>query len=163
MGVSVLERRRIPVLGLKSRLCIDMGITVVLSTVLILQGLITVLLPFYAEKTASTKEKTNPEVLKHSLLYRDYGILSDVIEPDRQQILKIGAVYQNTKDVKRLISQCIHAAAISIAGIWILKSIGQIIMNRKFLCKSLMALSVGGHAPPKGRIHERITFLSFAG
>ncbi len=151
MGVFRLGNSKNPV-GKSKNMFLDQGITMVLSTVLILQALITVLHPLGAAETVTATGKTKAEGYLYSPNFRfgDYYIPSDVSEPDRQQRIRIGGPSdQKIKDIRRLISQSFYAVAIFIMGIWILRSFRQIYSNRKAYCKSLLALSIGGHAPPE--------------
>lgn len=138
-------------------LLLDQGITLVLSTVLILQVLITVLHPLNATETETTTGKTKTEGFRYSRNFRDgeYYIVSDTNEADRQQRIRTGGMAdQNIRDTRRLISQSLYVAAIFLTGTWVRRSFRQIYSGRKALCKSLLAISIGGHAPPLIRYEQ---------
>lgn len=150
MGVFGFGNTKNPV-GKSKNMFMDQGITWVLSTVLILQALITVLHPIHDAETVTTAGKAKAEGYLYSpnFRYGDYYIPSDVSESDRQQRIRTGGTTdQKVKDSRRLISQSNYAVVILITGIWIRRSFRQICSNRKAFCKSLLALSIGGHAPP---------------
>ncbi len=151
MRVSGYRKQDYSVMEWKSNLRTNLGITLMLCAAFILQGILTVPLPYQALEAVTATGITSFGMNRHSPNHPngESQILSDVSESDKQQRLRtVRTAERRIKDIRRLISQSLYVAAVSFTGILLLRSIGQSIPNRKDFCKSLLAISIGGHAPP---------------
>lgn len=150
MSKVIIRESSFNLLGRKSRECTNIGISLVLSSLLILQSLITAPLLLQTDGSITGAGNSVTEVIKYTFIhsYGEPALLSELSEPDRQHKLRTGAAEQGIRDVRRLISRIFQVVSLSVAGIWVLRSIRQCIMTRKERCGSVLALSIGGHAPP---------------
>lgn len=151
MGNVLLRRPSPTIMGRRSKECFHIGISVVLSSLLCLQSLVTAPLLLHTAGAVTATGRQETEDIRYFLLhpYGDPALLSEAGESDRQQKLRIGAAEQGINDVRRLISRSFPIVTLSVTGIRVLGSIRQSISTRKVRYGSLLALSIGGHAPPE--------------
>lgn len=151
MGNVFIRKPSHTLMSRRRRVRFNIVFTLLLSSLLFLQSLITAPLLLHTVEVAVAADKSGTEALRYTLLhpYGEPALLSEVGEPDRQQKLRIGAAEHGIRDVRRLISRIFHIVSLSVTGMWVPGSIRQSIMTRKERCGSLLALSIGGHAPPE--------------
>ncbi len=130
----------------------DAGRSILLCTVLLLQCLLMPALPLKSQKAAAGFP--NPDVVKLSLGYRfaEASILSEMNDTDKQSGYIFGMTAErNLRNLYRLINMVFHGLTIAYLGPGIISGTLLIAGIWKVYCKSVLAISIGGHAPPFGR------------
>ena len=150
MGSALIRKSIHTFMGRRNRMGIKIGMALLLSSLIFLHSLITAPILLHNGGTVITAGNTEIEVLTYTLLhpYGEPALLSEVGEADRHQKLRIRAADYGIRDVRRLINRILYLVSLSVTGLWVFGNIRLSIMTRKERCGSLLALSIGGHAPP---------------